>query len=358
MTLADAGRHSVTIHGPRGLTHAIATMRLYAKRDTLAVTPREVGQFHLEGDASGENRLAGEQTPIFQDQHVAVYAVPLVPEGYTQDENAALHSRDSEERHSLPGSPSAQAQLKRKRSPTRGAPLDMSKNPWEMRGFQPSALRGADADTWTRATVEGMFNATALTRHEPVAPEGIAQASADPTAAQALRRPHGPAWIASPLPPPPIAPYSASLGAEQEIDGGQPLVLSYICAAHAQRGKFDPARARELGVPPGPDFAKLTRGEVVRVRRAKDPALRAMVLNQSKKGKGKDAAKAKGPKGKGKQTGGKPSENGNAEAAQQSEEPEPEIEMEESDVRPEDVLGATRAGPVSQSQARERRNMQ
>jgi ribonuclease Z len=46
------------------------------------------------------------------------------------------------------------------------------------------------------------------------------------------------------------------------VDHGGPG-LGYALVEDPRPGEFDPARARELGVEPGPDFGRLQRGEVV-----------------------------------------------------------------------------------------------
>jgi ribonuclease Z len=59
-------------------------------------------------------------------------------------------------------------------------------------------------------------------------------------------------------------------------DGGhaEPAVLSYVCRLRDIPGKFNPARAAELGVPTGPAFGRLKKGEPVTLPdgRVVDPA--------------------------------------------------------------------------------------
>ncbi len=46
------------------------------------------------------------------------------------------------------------------------------------------------------------------------------------------------------------------------VDHGVPA-LGYALIEEERPGRFDEARARELGVEPGPDFGRLQRGEAV-----------------------------------------------------------------------------------------------
>ncbi|PGH26462.1 hypothetical protein AJ80_01775 [Polytolypa hystricis UAMH7299] len=64
-----------------------------------------------------------------------------------------------------------------------------------------------------------------------------------------------------------------------------PVAMSYIVLHHDLRGKFDPKRAKELGVEPGPKFHKLTLGQSVLAMDGKT-VTSDMVLGATRKGRG------------------------------------------------------------------------
>ena len=71
---------------------------------------------------------------------------------------------------------------------------------------------------------------------------------------------HKPAWYSSPAYnysslPPPSTP--------------APFAVSYLVVGPAVRGRFKPDQAKAQGVTPGPDFARLTRGEAVTLANGK-----------------------------------------------------------------------------------------
>ena len=64
-----------------------------------------------------------------------------------------------------------------------------------------------------------------------------------------------------------------------------PIAMSYIIRGHRRRGKFLPLKAKELGVPPGPSFARLTKGESVQSQDGKT-ITPDMVMEKDKDGGG------------------------------------------------------------------------
>lgn len=152
----------------------------------------------------------------FSDEHIEVQAVPLVP--------------------SLLGA-----------LPSPPAPSDVpwipGQEPWRSAEWRPSALQGAEAQHWYKAILSDAWKTT------PTPPEERGYAPS--------RSPHA-------LPPPWLPP--ATHGSEA---GRQVPIFAYIVAGQEQRGKFDAARAAELGIPPGPAYARLTRGEDVDIERPK-----------------------------------------------------------------------------------------
>ncbi|WFD28414.1 ribonuclease Z [Malassezia nana] len=190
MTLADGGRTSIDIHAPTNLKYALATTRFYARRDTMCVRAHEIGW--------------QETTTCYQDDHIRVQAVPLLPLSYKE------RASPKEESNSDSQAPSAK-------------------------------MSGADADKWWDAILRDAWKT------------------------QASGPGPSPSRNPTPLPKP-----HAEMAQEGESAGRQAAVLCYLVAGHARRGKFDAAQAAALGIPSGPDFARLSKGEDVDIQRPVD----------------------------------------------------------------------------------------
>ena len=117
MTMADGGKKSVDVHGPPNTRYALATTRFYAKRDTMNVGVHEVS-------------LRAHAQPCFEDEHISVYAVPLVPAGTT-----------------LPDTPAS------------SATYDANAEPWRNPKWTPTNLCGAEADKWYTSVLEDAWGA-------------------------------------------------------------------------------------------------------------------------------------------------------------------------------------------------------
>ena len=64
-----------------------------------------------------------------------------------------------------------------------------------------------------------------------------------------------------------------------------PIAMSYIIRGHPRRGKFLTLKAKELGIPPGPAYSRLTNGESVQTEDGKT-VTSDMVMEKSKEGSG------------------------------------------------------------------------
>lgn len=102
---------------------------------------------------------------------------------------------------------------------------------WFARDFQPAQLFGAQAAKWRSMVISDMFRAGSLYVAQP----------------QKDRWLPSPAWNTSPLP-------------AYEVP---PIAVSYLVVGPEVRGQFLPEEAKKQGVKPGPDFARLTKGEEV-----------------------------------------------------------------------------------------------
>ena len=104
MTLADGGRTSVDVYAPPNLLYALATTRLYARRESMRVKPHEIP--------------VTEPHVCFADEHIELQAIPLLPAQHRE-----LYAAQSSDRPSF----------------------DPVLQPWNQPHWRPSSLRGADA---------------------------------------------------------------------------------------------------------------------------------------------------------------------------------------------------------------------
>lgn len=243
MTLADGGRTSIDIHAPINLKYALATTRLYARRDTMSLQTHEIGS-------------QAPQT-CFQDEHIRVQSVPLVPLSYSDSAMEVDENSDSDP--------------------------------------QPPLSSKAEAEQWFEAVIHDAWKTQTGTTSE-----------------------RSPSRNPRPLPKPPAQ--AAQVG---ENAGRQAVVLCYVVAGHMRRGKFDAAQAAALGIPPGPAFARLSKGEDVDIQRpvewaGMDQNARTQWLRAQKSGKSKRPV---------------------ADSV-------PERELETVHIQSDKVVGTSRAGPV------------
>ncbi|KIM28972.1 hypothetical protein M408DRAFT_329016 [Serendipita vermifera MAFF 305830] len=206
MTLADSGTSDLTVHGPPGLLHFLASARSYLLRDRLKLEASET-----DTEAPG---------PIYKDQNVSIYAIPVNPSASNQLINPAPE----------PGSPSS---LKRKHADVYDGAPARKRSSSERASQNGSPQRSQtlirdDPDAWRKLVVARMFPGT----------HGITFHSGIDYTVRELRQPL-PSWTS------------------------RPFATSYLVVGPEFRGKFDAALANSLGVPNGPARRKLTLGENV-----------------------------------------------------------------------------------------------
>ncbi|PWN46689.1 hypothetical protein IE53DRAFT_382693 [Violaceomyces palustris] len=340
MTLADGNRQHVAIHGPQNLAHTMATMRFYTKRDTMKM---EIVEYPFVSHQAGTS----EKRPFFQDDNLAIHAIPLLPHGFLASDSHTAHleegTRTSTEARSSEG---ASSKRQRVRSLSADAPLDLAKAPWSDPNWRPSRLRGPNVDLWVKAITEDMFSHRGI--HQAQIAENGNRVDLDvETSNDRATRPKTPAFVTHPLPPPRLAPVpppanSSFPDSDPSIVGDQAPSLAFICLGHSQRGKFDPVTATAEGVSPGPDFARLTRGEVVTIQRPAnwhelERSVRERWIKENRLKNAKSKAQGK-RKEKGKKKGD--------EDAAAVEPPSEWGELVSVEIQPDQVLGQSRAGPV------------
>ncbi|KAJ9473834.1 Ribonuclease Z [Pseudozyma hubeiensis] len=352
MSMADGQRSSESLHGPDGLRYALATMRTYAKRDIMKLNVNEISTQSGLPNASSESQKA----PVFADDNLAVYAVPLQPASALQ-RAAKKPKLDSISTMDVP------ADI-----------LNKIDQLWRRPYFNPSSLQGAEAQAWIRLVSDSIFNDSLLRKRQQQSAgmnENVAESVPVPKLTSSVedvemdeevhahaelsmpgrgsspwRPPLSPAFVTRLLPRPHTDTRNISADPADPAEGGQAPLVAFICEAHPQRGKFDPVKATEAGVAPGPSFAALTKGEDVTLERpvswSSMPADERKKWIQSQRGaqRGANGSSSNNQKQNGKQNGkaqGKGLPNSTSAAWS---------DLEQVMVKSNDVVGPSRAGAV------------
>ncbi|GAC99145.1 potential tRNA 3' processing endoribonuclease [Pseudozyma hubeiensis SY62] len=352
MSMADGQRSSESLHGPDGLRYALATMRTYAKRDIMKLNINEIETQSGLPNADTEARTA----PIFTDDNLAVYAVPLHPASALQRAAKKPKLDDASNMH----------------VPT--DILDKIDQSWRRPYFNPTSLQGAEAQAWIRLVSDSIFNDSLLRKRQQQS-AGMSENVAEPVPAPKLtssiddvemeeaeqprssssnrnrvpspwRPPLSPAFVTRLLPRPHSDTRNVSAVRADPAEGGQAPLVAFICEAHPQRGKFDPVKAADAGVAPGPSFAALTRGEDVTLERP--VSWSAMQTDERKKWiqsqRGTQRG-ANGSAGSSQKQNGK--QNGKAQGKGMSaSSPAAWSDLEQVKIKSNDVVGPSRAGAV------------
>lgn len=219
MTFADSGLTSLNIAGPAGLLHFMAVMRKYTHRENLTVNPIEIPISRLLDESP-------DDIPIYKDEHISVFALPVSAEIQSQEASGSVTLSHSET------SVDSRRSGKRKRSPSPAAlPLqEFISHP----DFDPTTLVGKMAQDWLRYIVRTMFPGSAA---KPV------------VSSAKIEHVSQPSGFNCPLPSLPIC--------------NQRATLAYAVVGPRVRGKFDVKRAEVLGLKAGPLRARVARGETV-----------------------------------------------------------------------------------------------
>lgn len=359
MSMADGQRSTESLHGPDGLRYALATMRTYAKRDIMKLDVHEVPSLsHSSPPDQNPSEISDTASvPIFTDDNLAVYAVPLHP-------TKALEPAFKKPKVDCDRSAAVSA-----------ATLDKVDQLWRKPYFNPSILQGHEAQAWIRLVSDSIFNDSLLRKREQQATD-ITESVTDTRSSRKLvssvddveipdadqpqpssspharalapwRPPLSPAFVTRLLPRPPSDTRNVLADRADPAEGGQAPVLAFICEAHPQRGKFDPVKATEAGVPPGPLFAALTKGEDVTLKRPTSwssmPSHERKKWLQSQTGGRRGATGSSSTNAKQKaQQNGKVKHQGAGEST-----PAAWNDLEEVLVKWNHVVGPSRAGAVA-----------
>ncbi|KAI9458853.1 hypothetical protein BJY52DRAFT_1267524 [Lactarius psammicola] len=287
MSVADSSPRTMQIVGPRGVLHFLASMRLYTFRNTLGLKVAEARDFESEPQI--------EAIPVFSDDNITVYSIPIVPTHRGGDLPVAT------------GAPLdiSETSLKRKREPSPELPskrpslhpsaskstASLANSPLLYRflddpQFNPTSLTGDEADAWRRLIIEYMFTWTEPPpkprpppklpgkngkRREDVESTEASNAPLLSPGASLASLPQAPNWVGDTTKyqgkPLRRGPRGASPAGSLEplpafTAPRQNASTAYIVVGPHVRGKFDAKRAEELGLH-GPLRGKVARGESV-----------------------------------------------------------------------------------------------
>lgn len=340
MTLADSDRKEVEMYGPKGITYLMASMRGFTKRDSMKVAMQE-----LEEGGEDEKLL-----PFYKDSNLNISFIELHSDDRRKEEVAGMDldspitkssssSTSSKRRKLSPSSSSCSVNSSPKAQVILEKSPPLSTIPYNSPNFRPSSLTGTiSSKTWIKAVVEDMFNDKGRqtnTSQDSNSIKSKGKGKSEKTSTPAFRlddpsslpRTHRtitPAWVNHSLPlPDNTSPQSS---------------LCFILQSHTQRGKFDFETAVSMGVSPGPNFTKLTKGENVRIKRPVDSNWEGMSFEERKKWV------TKGGGGKEKKDG--QAKKGEVQAKEMTNEMEEE-ELVEVEILSEQVVGKPRPGFVS-----------
>ncbi|KAI0674372.1 hypothetical protein C8Q78DRAFT_967526 [Trametes maxima] len=268
MLCADSTIPKLEVFGPTGLMQYLASMRSYTYRTTMAVKAVEAPSVPAQSLPSSE-----KPTPLFQDECLTVYSIPLYPSSATDG---------PEPRRSLL-SPAAERMLKRKRTPSPPGPSKRRSPPITDRAidstsavpptltsrarsprFDASTLTGEDAQEWRKLMLQEMFPMQEVDKADPA----LSSKEKARVALVRAKKTKTTEDDAVPRAKPLIGMEKRSVRLPRLAEGDAHVpstlpVLAYLLVGPSVRGKFDVKKAEALGVPRGPIRGKLTKGETI-----------------------------------------------------------------------------------------------
>ncbi len=264
---------SLTLHGGPNLTHTIATARRFIFRKG---TPVQVHEHHQEQEVTDAERA---WEPTWADKRIRVWAMPIAPsENINKPKDLP---RDTHKKRSLgefiTGEPPTPAEVSDQHSIEPNAPKDQAKRNQELR---ESIVNEMFSSEWRFDTL------IELPLHQVKLPASIFVRN---LATKKIEKYTGPVPNGT-APVPNInvlvrQPWPGALIDHLPPTKPSNIAMSYIIRNHKMRGKFRPATAKELNVPPGPLWTALAAGSEVQSTDGKT-ITPDMVLEPSKEGGG------------------------------------------------------------------------
>ncbi|KAH9941310.1 uncharacterized protein BXZ73DRAFT_42209 [Epithele typhae] len=234
MFCADGNVSHLSLVGPHGLAHRLASMRHYLHRSSISVDVAEASYKSIQATDT--------PSPVFKDENITVYSIPLAPSTETPCSVEV-----------------AERPLKRKRSPS--PPASSKRGRLQQRAsspsFIPSVLADADADEWRQIMIQEMFPfQQPEPSQDPSTSRKAKKAARDAAVERAAKERAKRLPVRAKLQRlPPFSPGE---------DSGSPLpTMAYVVVGPSVRGKFDAQKAKELQIPNGPLRRELTTGKSV-----------------------------------------------------------------------------------------------
>ncbi|KAL1994053.1 hypothetical protein VTN49DRAFT_2722 [Thermomyces lanuginosus] len=225
----------MNIHGGRNITHLVATARKFIFRKGLPLRTKE---YTSNDRPTGGDRDPFEQ-PSWSDGNIKVWAMPLKPTGgsATTSGTASPRKRSLDEFEERSESGTVSDQFARDQSLRHAVVSDMFNSSWSLDALVETPLSKVQLP----ATIFVRNPETKdLERYRGPLPGGNEPV---PDINVLVRTPW-PGATVNKLPP--TRPSTES--------------MCYVVRSHDTRGKFDAKKAKELKVPPGPDYSRLTNG--------------------------------------------------------------------------------------------------
>jgi len=264
MTAADIGVPDLKLVGPPGLTHYIASMRHYAKRfvkslrlsccalwltllvrEVMSVTPTELSPSRLSADASVK------LIPDFEDNGFAVYAIAAEPFPRQSSPSPVPLTSQNRKRERSPDRVDDGLAKRRWTSPVDLPVFKRPSPPPELDRGLPQDMIGEEAQRWREKIVEHMFRPPGVPAPDRLQTPLISEEPEQDT----------PGSSTAPV----ISPFRSLRYYHSQLPHAtrSTVAFSYICIGPSARGKFDAAKAMDLGLPPGPLRGRLAAGETV-----------------------------------------------------------------------------------------------
>lgn len=204
-TVADAGGiGKLRLVGPANTNHFVATLRPFLRRSLFELTVTEVG-------SRGANGRREDGLPLaYSDDCITVYAIEVFDIGHQDDEGTRIQA-DSMPTDSTNDPSQTGSEAKRRKTPPRASPFD------------------ANAEYCTKMFKDLQSREEACQYYN----------GCEEDYAQAVKMP------------------------KVQRRGSS---LCFLVQGPPVPGKFDAKQAKELGVPPGPLYSRLTRGESVELQ--------------------------------------------------------------------------------------------
>jgi ribonuclease Z len=256
----------LNLYGPPNLNHILGTSRRFIFRQGV---PLNAVEFK---DVPPAKNADGEIAPSWQDENLCVWAMPISPVGRsTNAQNETL--LNSKKRvfdeafnnfvdHAAPADETPQDRELRYDRIRKSVVNHMFDSDWKFDTLVEQSL--AEVRMGAAVFVRNPQTHSLEPYKGPMPGSG-----ANLQGIKVFTRTPWPGALVQALPP-----------TEPALDS-----VCYILRTHSMRGKFDPKKAVELGVPRGPSFAVLTRGENV-VNSKGETITSDMVLGPPKPGQG------------------------------------------------------------------------